>query len=327
MEHTATIFIAASNPMIRSALQRALRLRGYVHCVDQDMVPLDLTDAREVDRVFARFRPDYVFCAGGPSAGLAANRSEPADLLKDNLLVQLHVIDSACRHGVKKLLYLGSSCSYPRSCPPPMKVDDLMTGPLEPTSEPYAMAKLMGLTMVQAYRRQYGLRAIAAIPGDVFGPHDDFSDRGHVLPALMRNIHAAKEQRQPSVSIWGTGTARRFFLYAEDLADACLFLMHHYEGERPINLGGTVTVSIKELAQQLKRLIGYEGTLEFTGAYGDGMPDKTLDVRPLFELGWQPKRTFREALQLTYAWFLEHHTTVANAAAESWHKCSTGMRT
>lgn len=269
-----------------------------------------------MDAFFARTLPDYVLLAAGKSGGIRANQKYPAELLRNNLLVECHVIHSAYRHGVRKLLYLASSCSYPKHCPQPMRVESLMTGPLEPTNEAYAVAKIAGITLCRAYRQEYGTHFISGIPADAFGPGDDFSpEDSHVVPALIRKMHQAKVLGVESVQVWGTGTPRRECIFAADLADACIFLMREYDGPEPVNLGGGVDLSIKELAELIKDVVGYSGELRFDTSKPDGMPLKVLDSRHLREMGWQSRTPFRSALSATYDWFCR--TELAGAAAST----------
>jgi GDP-L-fucose synthase len=260
-----------------------------------------------VDAFIARVRPGAVVVASVRSGGIAANMRHPADFLQENLAADTSVIAAAHRHRVPKLLYLGSSCMYPRACAQPMRVEDLMTGPLEPTSEAYATAKLAGLALVRAHRRQHGDDFIAAIPADAFGPGDDFSDEGaHVVAALIRRFHEAKDRQAPTATVWGTGRARRDFLFVDDLADACLLLLDRYTGDAPINVGGGADVPIAELAGLIRDVVGYAGALVFDAAKPDGMPRKTLDTAPLAALGFTPATGLRAGLAATYAWFLAH---------------------
>ena len=249
-------------------------------------------------------QPDYVFCVAGKSGGIDANQRFPADLMVDNLLVQTHVMRSAHHHGAKKLLYLASSCSYPRECSQPMRVESLMTGPLEPTNEAYAVAKLAGMTLCRAFRQQYGAHFISAIPANPYGPGDDFSpDTSHVIPALVRRFYLAKRTNDRAVQIWGTGSPRREFIFIDDLADACVFVMREYDEPQPINLGSSSDVSITELAELIKEVVGYRGALEFDTSKPDGMPRKSLDSRRLLEMGWKPSTTLRAGLEATFDWW------------------------
>ena len=266
----------------------------------------DPTDASEVEAFFSRAAPEFVFLAGGKSGGISANQRYPATLMRDNLLTATHMIHCAYRYGVKKLLYLASSCCYPRLCPQPMRVESLLTGPVEPTSEAYAGAKLAGIQLCQAYRREYGVDFIVAIPTNAFGPGDDFSlEDSHVIAALVRKMHEAKASKASSVEVWGTGTPRREFIFADDLADACIFIMQEYREEKPINVGVGSDLSIRELAELIREVVGFRGELYFNSGSPDGMPAKLLDSSPLKSMGWRPKTPMRAALQATYRGFLE----------------------
>jgi GDP-L-fucose synthase len=295
--------VAGGDTLVGAALLRRLRERGHEPLAAAEP---DLTRADEVHDFFAQFRPECVFVAAGKTGGIAANQQYPADLIRDNLLVSLSVIDAARRHGAENLLYLASSCSYPRECPQPMRPEYLTTGPLEPTNAAYATAKLAGIQLCQAYRQQYGVRFVAGIPANPFGLGDDFDPAsGHVIGALLRRMHEAKEEGRPAVTIWGSGTPRRDFIYADDLADACVFIMDHYDGPGPINLAAGTDVSIRELAERVREVVGYGGALEFDRSRPDGMPVKVLDGGPLARIGWRPATPLRDALAATYRAFLE----------------------
>jgi GDP-L-fucose synthase len=304
VEHHDRIYVAGGDTLIGAALLRQLHRQGYTSVIDPSNEP-DLTDAASVDAFFARARPECVFVAAGKSGGIEANRTYPATLLLDNLLVESHLIDSAYRHVVKKLLYLASACCYPKHAPQPMRIESLLTGPLEPTNEAYAVAKIAGMKLCQAYRQQHDANFIVGIPANAFGPGDDFSlENSHVVAALMRKMHEASGRHMPSVEIWGSGTPRREFIYADDLADACVFVMNHYDAAEPINLGSGVDVSIAELAMQIKAVVGYSGDLRFDPSKPDGMPLKALDSSVLLSLGWKPATPFRAALAMTYEAFV-----------------------
>lgn len=302
----ARVYVAGADTLIGEALSRRLADDGFRHLLGQHE-SVDLRDAGRVDTFFARHRPEYVFLAAGISAGILGNQRFPADLILDNLLTACHVIHSAHRHGTAKLVYLASSCSYPKLAPQPMRIESLMTGLLEPTNEAYATAKLAGIKLCEAYRKQHGANFVAAIPANAFGLADEFdSDDSHVVPALVRKIHQAKLSSAPAVELWGTGRARREFLFADDIADAAIFVMKHYDGDAPINLGGGSDVSIAELAETVAAVVGYEGQLRYDATKPDGMPLKALDSSPLASLGWQARTPFREALHRTYRHFLDH---------------------
>jgi GDP-L-fucose synthase len=303
--------------MIGAAILQGLRRQSYTHILNGTMLEPNLTDASEVDSFFSRAKPDYVFMAAGKSAGIFGNQKHPATLMLDNLLVESHVIHSAHQHGVKKLLYLASSCCYPKHCLQPMRVESLLTGALEPTSEGYATAKIAGIKLCQAFRQEHGDNFIVGIVGDVFGPeeHLDVEDM-HVVPALIRRMYEAKLRARPFVEIWGTGKPRREFMFAEDVADACIFVMREYGGREPINLGGGLDLSIKELAELIKEVVEYRGELRFNSTKPDGMPLKILDSTELRKLGWQAKIPVRSALAATYKWIvhMEEQQTSVSAA-------------
>lgn len=307
MDKNANIYVAGGQTLIGAAMLRQLERQGYKNLASLPPAEPDLTDREQVSNFFASNKPDYVFLAAGKSGGISANQKYPADLMLDNLLVICNVIDSAYHSGVKKLLYLASSCSYPKHSPQPMQVESLMTGTLEPTNEAYAMAKIAGIQLCQAYCQQYGANFISGIPANAFGIGDDFSlEESHVIPALIRKMHEAKMASAESVEIWGTGTARREFILADDLADACLFIMDKYDEKKPINIGGGLDLSIKELAELIKDAVGYRGLLRFDTRKPDGMPLKALDSSKLSSMGWQPKTSFYAAISLTYDWFLSN---------------------
>jgi GDP-L-fucose synthase len=308
MELHGRIYVAGMNTLLGSALVRVLGRHGYANLLGTTEREPDLTDGAAVDEFFARTRPEYVFMAGGPSGGIQANLRYPATLIRDNLLAETHVIHSAYRVRATKLLYLASSCCYPRDCPQPMRVESLMTGRPESSNEAYAMAKLAGIGLCQAYAEEYGARFISGIPADAFGPEDDFSpEDSHVVPALIRRMHEAKIAGTPAVDVWGTGRPRREFVYADDIAEAGLFVMLRYERPEPINLGGGAPLSIGEVAAAIKEVVEYPGALRFDASRPDGMPVKLLDSSVLLTLGWRPKTPLQDALQMTYAWYLREH--------------------
>jgi GDP-L-fucose synthase len=277
MNRTSRIYVAGGDTLIGAALRERLSSDGYRKLVGTPPDEPDLTVMGQVEDFFGEARPEYVIVAAGLSGGIRLNQERPAELMLHNLLVAAHVIDSAHRHGVAKLLYLASSCGYPRSAPQPLAVESLLAGPPEPTSVAYATAKLAGWQLCDAYRRQHGARFVTGIPANAFGPHDDFSpDGGHVIPALIRRAYEAKLRGEPTLTVWGTGAPRREFIFARDLADACLFVMRHYDGPEPINLGGGAELSIAEVAHRLRAL------------------------------GWRPSVDFLTGLTETYDWFVRH---------------------
>ncbi len=307
MKRTSRIYVAGGETLLGRAIVQRLREEGCADLVGAGAEQPDLTVRGQVEDFFGEYRPEYVFVAAGRSGGIALNRERPADLMLDNLLVAAHLLDAANTNGVRKLLYLASSCSYPRLAPQPMRVTSLLTGPVEPTNAGYAMAKLAGWQLARAYRQQYGASFITAIPANAFGPGDDFgADTGHVIPALMRRLHEARRRGEPAVTVWGTGAARREFIAASDVADACVFLMRSYDGEAPVNVGNSTSYTIAEVAQEIAEVVGYEGRLVFDASKPDGMPLKMLDSAPLARMGWRPRAGFRAALTETYHWFLQH---------------------
>ena len=307
MNPGASIFVAGHRGLVGSALVRRLRAAGFENLLLRERVELDLTDQRAVAGFFARERPQYVLLAAARVGGILANNTYPADFLRQNLAIQTNVIDSAWRGGVRKLLFLGSSCIYPRLAPQPMREEHLLTGPLEPTNEPYAIAKIAGLKMCQAYRRQYGFDAICAMPTNLYGPGDNFSEHdAHVLPALLRRFHEAKESGAVEVVLWGSGRPRREFLYVDDLAEACLFLMERYEGEQPINIGWGRDQTLAELAETVARIVGFSGVLRYDASKPDGTPRKLLDTTRLTALGWKPSTELAAGIRATYEWFLNN---------------------
>jgi GDP-L-fucose synthase len=302
------IYVAGGNTVVGRALLERLRDAGHSELVGAPPHEPDATSMIQVDHFFAWARPEVVFVTAGLAGGIHANQSLPADLMLNNLLVGAHVLSAAMRHGARKLLYLGSSCMYPALAEQPLRPDMLHSGPLERTSAAYATAKLAGLELCRAYREQYGAPFITGIPANVFGPHDDFYPQtSHVIPALIGRLHEAKARGAQVVDIWGTGLPRREFIFAPDLADACLFLMNHYENGAPINIGSGVDISIAELAKHIAEVVGFRGRLRFDSSRPDGMPRKCLDSSKLFELGWRPAVPLRAALEKTYAWFRRHH--------------------
>jgi GDP-L-fucose synthase len=305
--YDSPIYVSGHNGLVGSAIARRLRADGAKHLLLRTRKELDLRRQADVERFFAEHRPLYVFLAAAKVGGIEANRSHPAQFLRDNLQIQTNIIDAAQRFGVRKLLFLGSSCIYPRLAPQPIPEDSLLTGALEPTNEWYAIAKIAGLKMCQAYRREFRFDAICAMPTNLYGPGDNFSlVDSHVLPALLRKYHEAKLQKAESVEVWGTGAPRREFLHVDDLADACVFLMQKYSDEAPVNVGWGKDVSIAELAQLVADTVGFKGEVRFDRSKPDGTPRKLLDTSRLTALGWQPKITLQAGLASTYEWFFAH---------------------
>ena len=301
------IFVAGHRGLVGSAIVRRLRGSDDVELVLRDRQSLDLVDQGAVTAFFAETRPDCVYLAAARVGGIRANDAYPAEFLRDNLMIQNNVIDAAYRSGVTKLLFLGSSCVYPKFAPQPMREECLLTGSLEPTNEWYAIAKIAGLKMCQAYRRQYGFNAIAAMPTNLYGPGDNFNlADAHVLPALIRKFHEAKQTQASEVEIWGTGTPRRELMHVDDLAAALVYLMDRYDNESPINVGWGVDVSISELAELVARVVGFRGELRFDPKKPDGTPRKLLDTTRLKALQWEPRIPLEEGIRTTYKWFCEH---------------------
>ena len=306
MRKDSRIYVAGHTGLVGSAIIRALRRKGFENLLLRRSGNLDLRDGEATRRFFAAERPEFVFLAAARVGGILANSRYPADFLEDNLAIQLSVIRAAHEHGVEKLVFLGSSCIYPKHAPQPIREDVLLTGPLEPTNRSYAIAKIAGLEMCRSHWDQHGDRFISLMPTNLYGPGDDFDlETSHVLPALIRKFHEAKVGGDPSVTIWGTGKPRREFLYVDDLADACLFLMDRYESPEPINVGVGEDVSILELARLIGGIVGFEGRIERDLSRPDGTPRKLLDVSKLDELGWKASTSLEEGIRKTYAWFRE----------------------
>lgn len=292
--------------MVGSALVRALHSRGYQNLLLRTSRELDLRNQAAVQAFFRDEQPDYVFLAAARVGGIHANNTFRGAFLYDNLAIATNVIHAAYIYGAEKLLFLGSSCIYPRMAPQPIREEYLLTGALEPTNEPYAIAKIAGLKLCEAYRQQYGFNAISVMPTNLYGPGDNYHpEHAHVLPALLRRFHEAREQGLPAVQVWGSGSPRREFLYADDLADACIFLMQQYEGHTPVNIGTGQDISIAALAQLIKKVTGYTGAVVFDQDRPDGTPRKLLDVSKLHGLGWQHQTPLTEGLQRAYADFLQ----------------------
>jgi GDP-L-fucose synthase len=307
MQKDAKIFVAGHRGLVGSAIVRYLESHGYTNLVLRSRKETDLTDAAAVTTLFETERPEYVFLAAAKVGGILANSSYPADFLRDNLAIELNIIDAAYKNGVKKLEFLGSSCIYPKLAPQPMKEEYLLTGALEPTNEWYAIAKIAGIKLCQAYRQQYGFNAISLMPTNLYGPGDNFDlNNSHVLPALIRKFHEAKVDGGKEVVIWGTGTPRREFLHVDDLAAAAVFLMKQYDGAEIVNVGVGEDITIAELAKLVKRIVGFEGNLVFDTTKPDGTPRKLLDVSRLNSLGWRPATTLEQGIASTYDWFLTH---------------------
>jgi len=310
MRTDAPIFVAGHRGLVGSAIRRALVARGYTNLVLRTRAELDLRNQSAVDQFFADERPTYVFLAAAKVGGILANSSYPADFLRDNLAIQTNVLDAARRCGVEKLCFLGSSCIYPRHAPQPMSEDSLLTGPLEPTNEWYAIAKISGIKLCQALRQQHGFNAICLMPTNLYGPGDNFDlESSHVMPALIRKMHEAKQCGAASVTVWGSGSPRREFLYVDDLADAACFLMDAYDSPEIINVGVGRDISIAELTVQVRNIVGFEGRIEYDRSKPDGTPRKLLDVEKIAALGWQARTSLEAGIRATYEWYLANVAT------------------
>lgn len=306
MEKSAKIYIAGHRGMVGSAIHRKLTAEGFNNFVFRTSSELDLRDQASVKDFFETERPEYVFLAAAKVGGIMANNIYRAEFLFDNLQIQNNIIDSAYRVNVKKLLFLGSSCIYPKLAPQPLHEDSLLTGTLEPTNEPYAIAKIAGIKMCEAYRSQYGCDFISVMPTNLYGPNDNYDlNKSHVLPAMIRKFHEAKEENKPVVELWGTGSPLREFLHADDLADACYFLMQNYSEPGFLNVGVGSDVTIKELAELIQKTIGYEGEVHWNTDKPDGTPRKLMDVSKLHALGWKHKTDLTEGIRITYQDFLQ----------------------
>ena len=307
METASKIFVAGHRGLVGSAICRRLAELGFDNLVVRERKELDLRRQNDVEAFFAAERPKYVFLAAAKVGGILANDSYPADFLRDNLLIETNVIDAAYRSGVAKLQFLGSSCVYPRLAPQPIREEYLLTSELEPTNQWYAVAKIAGLKMAQAYARQYGFSAISLMPTNLYGPGDNFDpESSHVLPALLRRFHEAAVSRLDRVIVWGSGSPRREFLHVDDLADAAVFLMMHFESPEIINVGVGEDLDIRELARLIAEVTGFHGEILFDASKPDGTPRKLLDICRLSALGWKAKIPLREGIKQTYQWYLQH---------------------
>lgn len=305
MKPESRIYVAGHRGLVGSAIVRRFERQGFTNLIVRTHAELDLTSQPAVEQFFSEIEPEYVILAAARVGGILANDSRPAEFLRDNIAIQTNVIDAAYRHGAQKLLFLGSSCVYPKHAPQPMREDCLLTGALESTNEWYAIAKISGLKMCQAYRRQYGFNCISAMPTNLYGPADNFDlESSHVLPALIRKFHEAMERGSSVVEIWGTGTPRREFLHVDDMADACLFLLDRYEDEQWINVGCGTDVTITELAALIAKIVGYRGTMRFDCTRPDGTPRKQLDITRMTDLGWRARIGLEDGVRATYNWYL-----------------------
>jgi len=308
MNKNAKIYVAGHRGLVGSALVRNLESQGFLNLVLKTREELDLLDSAAVRTFFETEKPEYVFLAAAKVGGILANDTKSAEFIFQNLAVQNNVIHNAYLSGVKKLLFLGSSCIYPRDCPQPIKEEYLLTGPLEKTNEAYAIAKIAGIKMCQAYNRQYGTRFISVMPTNLYGPNDNFDlNSSHVLPALLYKFHDAKENNAKEVVMWGTGSPKREFLHVDDLADACVFLMKNYADSEIVNIGTGEDVTIKKLAEMIKKVVGFQGAIVNDTTKPDGTPQKLLDVSKLHHLGWKHKISLEDGIQATYDWFLANH--------------------
>ena len=299
------IYIAGHRGLAGSAICRQLEQDGYHNLLTRTRAELDLTNQSAVEKFFSTQKPDYVFLAAAKVGGILANNTYPADFIRDNLLIQTNVIDRAYRNGIKKLLFLGSSCIYPRDCPQPIKEEYLLTGPLEETNKAYAAAKIIGIIQCQSYNQQYGTNFISVMPTNLYGPGDNFnSETSHVLPALIRKLHEAKIKNDKEVMLWGTGSPKREFLYVDDLAKACIFLMNNYDDSEIINIGTGEDISIHELAEKIKKIVDYKGKVNWDTTKPDGTPRKLLNVKKINVLGWKSSTPLDKGLKLAYEYFV-----------------------
>ena len=308
MERSVKIYVAGHTGLVGSALTRALASAGYKNLLVRTKEELDLTNQSAVRSFLTQERPERVFLAAAKVGGIVANRDTPAEFIRDNLVIETNIIHESYTAGVKKLLFLGSSCIYPKLAPQPIKEESLLTGPLEETNRAYAIAKIAGIELCRSYRAQYGAHFISVMPTNLYGPHDNFDlGTAHVIPALLRKFHEAKESGAPGVNVWGTGTPRREFLHVDDLADACLFLMEHYDEESIINIGTGEDLSIRELAKLIQKITNYGEEIAWDAEKPDGTPQKLLDVSKIHALGWKHRILLTDGIRSTYAWYRQHH--------------------
>ncbi len=313
VETNARIYVSGHRGLVGSALVRQLRSQGYTNIVSRSHAELELEDQHAVLEFFRTERPAYVFMAAARVGGILANSTYPADFIRSNLVIQLNIIEAARLTGVEKLMFLGSSCIYPKFAPQPIKEDYLLTGVLEPTNQPYAVAKIAGIELCRAYNRQFGTNYVSVMPTNLYGPGDNFDlQSSHVLPALLRKFHEAKGRGDEAVEVWGSGAPRREFLHVDDMAGACVFLMERYDSSDIVNIGCGEDVSIAELARVIGDVVGYTGRLAFDASKPDGTPRKLLDVTRLFALGWRPRVELRSGIQDLYEWYLARGTKVAD---------------
>lgn len=322
MNSCSKIYVAGHRGLVGSAIVRRLESAGYTNTVCRTHSEMDLEDQRAVFSFFASERPNYVFLAAAKVGGIHANNSYPADFIRSNLAIQCNVFEAAYRYGATKLMFLGSSCIYPKHAEQPIREEYLLSGYLEPTNQPYAVAKIAGIEMCQAYNRQFGTNFLAVMPTNLYGPGDNFDlENSHVLPALMRKVHEAKQRGDTEVVVWGTGNARREFLHVDDMADACVFLMEHYDNSQIVNIGCGKDVSIREVALMMKRIVGFDGEIVQDMSKPDGAPRKLLDVARLKELGWEARLPLELGLREMYDWYCARKTSTQDANTTQQAKC------
>ena len=306
MEKTAKIYVAGHRGLVGSAIVRALQKNGFCNIITATHAELNLIDQAAVAAFFAQEKPEYVFLSAAKVGGILANSQCPAGFIYENLMIETNIIHQAYLHSTKKLLFLGSSCIYPKMAEQPIKEEALLTGPLEPTNDAYALAKIAGIKMCQSYNKQYGTKYISVMPTNLYGPNDNFDlQTSHVLPALIRKFHEAREKGEPTVTVWGTGTPVREFLHVDDLAGACVFLMNHYDDSKIVNIGTGIGITIRELAESIKTVVGYNGEIVFDSSKPDGTPVKINDVSYLGSLGWKAKIDLKTGLKSTYDWYCQ----------------------
>ncbi len=316
MHQSARIFVAGHRGLVGSAVVRRLEERGYTNILTATRDQLDLRDQAAINYWFRANRPEFVYLVAGTVGGILANSTRPAEFIYDNMMIHATVVHSSHLFGVKKLLYLGSSCIYPRHANQPMKEEELLSGPLEPTNEAYALAKIAGIKLCQSYRKQYGNDFISAMPTNLYGPNDNFDlTSSHVLPAMIRKFHDAREEGRMEVTMWGTGAPKREFLHCNDLADACVFLMENYSDASHINVGTGEDLSIRELAETVRKVVHPGATIVWDSSKPDGAPRKLLDVSRLHSLGWRHRIALNDGIKQTYGWFLQNHATARGMAA------------
>jgi len=307
MKQDSKIYVAGHRGLVGSAIIRKLENLGFTNIITRTSKELDLRDQKKVEKFFEHEKPDFIFLAAAKVGGIQANNDSPANFIYDNLMIQTNVINSAHKYGAKKLLFLGSSCIYPKMCSQPIKEEYLLTGALEPTNDSYAIAKIAGIKMCKSYNKQYGTNFIACMPTNLYGPNDNFDPiTSHVLPALLRRFYEAKKNNKENVTVWGTGTPYREFLHVDDLADASIFLMQHYAGNDIVNIGTGIDLTIGDLAKKIKATVGFEGKLIFDTSKPDGTPKKQLNIDKIKNLGWEPKISLDEGLKDTLNWCLEN---------------------